>query len=82
MSISPAGLGVLNRLAARKSPAEKSPSTIASFAGVSDGFATFITSTGDSVSMPVANVITSQAWTGTFAVTRPKFGYPYAYKEV
>lgn len=77
-----AGLSVIQKLTTRRSVQQKSPSETAQFVGVSDGMATFSTSTGGRVSMPVRNVITNQAWTGTFSIVRPKYGYPSAFKEV
>jgi len=77
-----ATLAVLRRLYNRQNKPGKSPSETAQFVGVSNGFATFSTSTGDTIIMPVRNVITNQAWTGTFSIVRPKYGYPSAFKEV
>lgn len=77
-----ATIAVLNRLNRRSSAPQKSPSETAQFVGVSNGMATFKTSTGDTIIMPVRNVITNQAWTGTFSIVRPKYGYPSAFKEV
>jgi len=79
---SQAGLGVVRRLSQRKDKSQKSPSEIAFFVGVNNGFATFRTNNQDEISFPVANVITNQAWTGTFSVVRPKYGYPSVFKEV
>ena len=80
--IDQAGLAVLRKLSQRQSAPQRSPSETAQFVGVSNGMATFRTSTGDTVTMPVRNVITRQAWTGTFSIVRPKYGYPSAFKEV
>jgi hypothetical protein len=44
--------------------------------------ATFSTSTGATIKLPIKNIITNQAWTGTFSVVRPKYGYPSVFKEV
>lgn len=80
--ISQAGLSVLRKLSQRQAAPEKSLHETAKFVGVSNGMATFTTSRGDNVIMPVRNVITRQAWTGTFSIVRPKYGYPSAFKEV
>jgi hypothetical protein len=77
-----AGLAVVRKLANRRSVQQKSPSETAQFVGASNGMSTFKTSTGSTIIMPVANVITNQAWTGTFSIVRPKYGYPSAFKEV
>jgi len=80
--ISEAGLSVLKKLSQRQATPDKSPSETAQFVGASNGMATFTTSTGDTVTMPVRNVITNQAWTGTFSIVRPRYGYSSAFKEV
>ena len=77
-----AGLGVLKRIAQRQEKPEKSPSETAVFVGVADSMATFSTSTGATIKLPIKNIITNQAWTGTFSVVRPKYGYPSVFKEV
>ena len=79
---SDAQLSVLRKLNDRRGVTAKSPSETAVFIGVSDGFASFKTSKGDTIVLPVGNVITNQAWTGTFSVVRPKYGYPSVFKEV
>lgn len=79
---SKAVLGVLTRLSQRQNDNLKSPSETATFLGVTNGFASFKTSKGDTIVLPVSNVITNQAWTGTFSVVRPKYGYPSVFKEV
>ena len=80
--LSRAGYGVLQRLQSRQGQQGKSPSETATFLGVTNGFASFKTSKGNTIVLPVANVITNQAWTGTFSVVRPKYGYPSVFKEV
>jgi len=81
-AVSPAGFAVMAKISRRQAAPQRGPSETAQFIGVSDGMATFSTSTGGRVSMPVRNVITNQAWTGTFSIVRPKYGYPSAFKEV
>ena len=81
-AVSPAGFAVMAKISRRQQLPEKSPSETAEFIGVSNGMATFKTSTGDMVAMPVRNVITRQAWTGTFSIVRPRYGYSSAFKEV
>ena len=80
--ISKAGLSVLRKIANRQEPQQKSPSETAVFIGFESAMATFQTNGGDTIKVPLANVITNQAWDGVFSVVRPKYGYPSVFKEV
>ena len=80
--ISQAGLFVIQRLADRPKSPQRSPHETAQFVGVNNGVAVFRTANGDKISMPLKNVVTNQSLTGVFSISRPKYGYPYAFKEV
>ena len=77
-----ATVSVLSKLSARSSLPPAEPSSLATLEGVSSGRATFRTISGDRVSIPLKNVITNQALTGTFVLVRPKHASSYAYKEI
>ena len=77
-----ATLSVLSKLKARSSRTLAEPSSLATFEGISNGRANFVTIDNDRVSMPLKNVITNQALSGTFVLVRPKGSNSYAYKEI
>lgn len=80
--ISQAGLAVIQKIADRRKPSGKSPYETAIFVGISGGIAVFQNPQGDRISMPAKNVITTRSWSGVFSISRPKYGYPSAFKEV
>ena len=80
--ISQAGLAVIQKIADRRKPSGKSPHETAIFVGISGSIAVFQNPQGDRISMPVKNVITTRSWSGVFSISRPKYGYPSAFKEV
>jgi len=78
--ISPAGVGVLERLNRRETEKPRSQSVLGVYEGTQNRMAQFSTNEGDTVSVPVENVITRRSWEGTFVITRTNENYPFAYK--
>jgi hypothetical protein len=77
-----ATLSILSKLKARSSRPLAEPSSLATFEGISNGRANFVTIDNDRVSIPLKNVITNQALNGTFVLVRPNYSNSYAYKEI
>lgn len=77
-----AGLMVLDKVGSRKKTQQESPYVLGRLEGISDGRVTFLTSAGDSVSVPIKNIITNRAIQGTFVVSRPVVGAAFAFKEI
>lgn len=75
-------LALLNRILRRKETESTPNSETGVYQGYSYGFAQFRTSLGNTVKVPIANVITRKNYTGTFLITRPENGQPSAHKEV
>lgn len=77
-----ASVGVLEKLNRRDPDRPRSLSVLGVYQGAENGMATFLTNEGDTLSIPVGNVITRQSWEGTFVINRAQDGYPFAYKRV